>query len=585
MNSDLIASPAIYRLSISRFRGIEALDWWPAKGVNVILGGGDAGKSTILDAIALLLSPVNPSNLSDPDYHRRDVDAGFSIEAVLSLPPSSGINGQSKPSWPWEWNGKEAVAPNPDQEGGAGSAPVYVARVRGTEDLELVYELLQPDGSADSFPVALRRSIGLVRLAGDDRNDRDLRLVYGSALDRLLSDKGLRSRMASEVSKSDVKDELSESAQTALTDLDRTFQKESLPAKLDLAITGGQGASIASMIGLTADREGVQLPLASWGAGTRRLSALAIAEHNQGDAPIMLVDEVERGLEPYRQRPLVEKLETGSSQVFLTTHSPAAISAASKSNFWYMDHAGSVGPLDRSKIARHRETDPETFLSRLAIIAEGATEAGFVSALLARALNGDIRSFGIYISDGGGHETTLGLLEALAAGGLKFAGFADDEGKHPERWQRLRESLGPLLFRWSTGCIEENVIGATPESALEKLIVDPDGTKTGVRLRHLADRLEIQDKLFDAVRAAAGSNLKSLMINAALGSVPEGKESEKKIYKAHASNWFKSTEGGHELARKTFELGLWPALKPELLTFCNAVRTTVGLKPVSDLPA
>jgi hypothetical protein len=125
---------------------------------------------------------------------------------------------------------------------------------------------VQPDGSADSFPVALRRAIGLVRLSGDDRNDRDLRLVQGSALDRLLSDKSLRSRIASELGKNDVKNELSTEAQTALRNLNTAFESESLPAGLDLAITGGQGASITSMIGLTADRHGVQLPLASWGA-------------------------------------------------------------------------------------------------------------------------------------------------------------------------------------------------------------------------------------------------------------------------------------------------------------------------------
>jgi AAA15 family ATPase/GTPase len=32
--------------------------------VNVILGGGDVGKTTILEAIALLFSPVNPTMLS-----------------------------------------------------------------------------------------------------------------------------------------------------------------------------------------------------------------------------------------------------------------------------------------------------------------------------------------------------------------------------------------------------------------------------------------------------------------------------------------------------------------------------------------
>ncbi|MET4235658.1 hypothetical protein ABIA85_008973 [Bradyrhizobium sp. LA6.10] len=129
---------------------------------------------------------------------------------------------------------------------------------------KLAYEIVQPDGSADSFPVALRHAIGLVRLSGDDRNHRDLRFVQGSALDRLLSDKGLRSRMASELAKNHVKNELTTEAQIALENLDTAFQRESLPASLDLAITGGQGPSSASMIGLTA-----QLPLASWGAGTK----------------------------------------------------------------------------------------------------------------------------------------------------------------------------------------------------------------------------------------------------------------------------------------------------------------------------
>lgn len=81
------SAPAIYRLSIERFRGIKSLVWQPAKGVNVILGGGDVGKTTILDAIGLLLSPVNPANLADTDYHARDIAAGFVIEAVVSLPP------------------------------------------------------------------------------------------------------------------------------------------------------------------------------------------------------------------------------------------------------------------------------------------------------------------------------------------------------------------------------------------------------------------------------------------------------------------------------------------------------------------
>jgi hypothetical protein len=96
--------------------------------VNVILGGGDVGKTTILEAIALLLSPVNPTTLSDPDYHDRDIEAGFSIEAVLSLPVGAGMSSQMKPSWPWEWSGEEAAVPALEHDGklAANQSTVFV---------------------------------------------------------------------------------------------------------------------------------------------------------------------------------------------------------------------------------------------------------------------------------------------------------------------------------------------------------------------------------------------------------------------------------------------------------------------------
>lgn len=43
--------PTIYKLTIERFRGIKHLSWQPARGVNLILGGGDVGKTTILNGI------------------------------------------------------------------------------------------------------------------------------------------------------------------------------------------------------------------------------------------------------------------------------------------------------------------------------------------------------------------------------------------------------------------------------------------------------------------------------------------------------------------------------------------------------
>lgn len=583
MATPAVVAPMIYHLAISRFRGIETFSWNPARGVNVILGGGDVGKTTVLEAIALLLSPIQAA-VTDTDYTLRNEKDGFVVEAVMALPPASGIDDHTKLCLPWHWNGTDAVVPDIEGEAAVANEPVYRLRVRGTEDTEAVYEIVQPDGTTEHLPVGLRRKIGLVRLSGDDRNDRDLRLVQGSSLDRLLGDRALRTRLANHFAMDDVTEFLSPEGKAALGSLDESFKVEHLPNNLALAVTGSPGLNVAALIGLTAKRQEVPLPLASWGAGTRRLAALAIAETHQLDWPITVVDEIERGLEYYRLLRLLEKLQAGKSQVFLTTHSSTVIEASLGNGLWYIDHARKIGPLAAPKIAMHSARSPETFLSRLAVVAEGITEVGFVSVLLERALGSALKRHGVHVADGRGHEATLGLLEALGEGGLLFAGFADDEGgKHPSAWGRLKSRLGDLLFRWSSGCLEENVIGAIPEDKLAALIDDPTDEKTGMRLRTLQERLGTSGKDLAALRAVAGAGLKAVIIEAAMGQVPADKQSEAKPYKAHASTWFKSAGGGRELANKVFELGIWPALKPQLLPFCNAIRVALQLPEVPDI--
>ena len=70
--------------------------------------------------------------------------------------------------------------------------------------------------------------------------------MQGSALDRLLSDKTLRSRIATKLAETEVEEELSDDAKKALEDLDDTFEREKLPDCLELSVTGSPGASIAS---------------------------------------------------------------------------------------------------------------------------------------------------------------------------------------------------------------------------------------------------------------------------------------------------------------------------------------------------
>jgi putative ATP-dependent endonuclease of the OLD family len=579
----------ILKLKIDRFRGIETLDWNPSPRTNILLGGGDAGNTTILDAIALLLSPSNSLVVSEADYWQRKVEDEFVIQAVVALPASSGIGQQQKFAWPWEWNGSDAVPPTNDNgddvEGAPASGPpVYRLQVRGTAELEINWQIVQPNDETDPLSAAVRRNIGIVRLGGDDRNDRDLRLVYGSALDRLLADKGLRARIGKRVSEIDLAAHLGDEAKKALTKLDGTLKTEALPNGLDLALTSSQGLSIGALIGLMADlAPDVSLPLASWGAGTRRMTALQIAAASEVESSITVIDEIERGLEPYRQRKLVKSLQAQTAQCFITTHSATAINAADQTSLWYLDGAGHIGALPRAKIARQQDRDPETFLSRYAVIAEGPTELGFLSNMLRHAIDGSFADHGVRVCDGQGNPATLDLLEALADSGLAFGGFADNEGQASGRWAAVKAKMGDRLFQWTAGCTEENIIKLVPDDRLAELIAHSDAGVSAERRVTLAMRLGIEDKSLDAIRTAT-DDFRALLIAAATGS-KEGAHDEEaeKMWSRHGRRWFKSVAGGRELAEKMFVFGIWPSLTPALLPFFNAIRATLGQAAITDI--
>jgi putative ATP-dependent endonuclease of OLD family len=574
-----LETPHIKRLHIQRFRGIQSLVWHPDPAMNLILGGGNVGKTTILDAIALLLHPTNGHPLSDSDYWLRDVDSEFEVEAVISMPASSGMHTQNTMAWPWDWDANAKNASHPVDDDDAEHKPVFKVRVRGSSDLELIHEMLQPDGTTVSLSVAMRRAIGLVKLSGDDRNERDLRLIHGAGLDRLLNDKTLRGRMSRRFAEQGVNDDLSLDAQAKLIALDEIFRKRSLPTQLGIGFVGGNGLSINALVGLTSDKDGVALPLSSWGSGTRRLAALTIADSLQDKQPISVIDELERGLEPYRQRKLVVHLKAKATQIFITTHSATVLSAATGSALWYVDAEGKIGSLPVNKVSGLQKSDPEAFLARLAVIAEGITEIGFVSTLFDKYLDANWEDLGIRIVDANGNDHALKILEALSLGNLTFAGFADNEGTSTGSWQRVHERLGDLMFRWPEGCLEQYLIPLCSEAKLLKLIADPEGEMTGTRLSTLADLLQIKDRTYDAIVAKAaevGISMHNLIIQAALGKVPvalaDADVTVTKAFKGHPKVWFKSIEGGRELARKLHTLGIWPQVRNLLVPFLNAIR-------------
>lgn len=579
----------ILRLKIDRYRAFHKFDWFPKAGLNVILGGGDAGKTTILEAIALLLNPSNAALLSDNDYWRRQRKDGFFIGAVISLPPDSSIATQQRPAFPWEWDGRQACKPQESEDGEPArpvGPPVYKVSVRGSEELDLTYSIHNPNDTEDNFSPTLRREIGLVRLGGDDRNDRDLRLVQGSALDRLLSDRALRSRLTSTFSDVDMKAQLQGEGQEAMKQLDDMFGERALPHDLGLGLSAGQGQSISALIGLTAAIEESRLPLSSWGSGTRRLASLAVAQACRTGCPITLVDEAERGLEPYRQRKLVTGLAEGQSQVVMTTHSGPALSAAEPATVWYLSQSHVIAELSSPRSVQLQQRDPEAFLSRLTLVGEGPTEVGFIGAVLGREIATDLLDLGVRLCDGQGNTFTLELLEEFSRAKLGVAAFVDCEGDNIKRWSDLKTAMGDLLFQWPTGCTEANVIAHVPDDKLEALLVDPEDINTQPRLGTLVERLKVHAPQaefskhdFATIKAIAGDRLRALIVAAASGDPAGAPEKEAKTWKKHGKRWFKSLEGGRELAGKAYALGAMTELKTQLQPLFDALTLLIAKTP------
>src|SRR4051794_15745647 len=75
--------PRIRKIEIANFRALQAFAWTPLPRINCLIGPGDSGKSTILDAIDLCLGARRTAQFTDADFHNLDV--GSQIEITLTI--------------------------------------------------------------------------------------------------------------------------------------------------------------------------------------------------------------------------------------------------------------------------------------------------------------------------------------------------------------------------------------------------------------------------------------------------------------------------------------------------------------------
>lgn len=573
--------PSIRSLRIERFRGIERLEWQPAPGLNVIVGPGDTGKSTILEAIALLFSPAPNLGLTEFDYYGRDFSKGFVIEAVLAVGDARILKGDKFPLPPLRGWHNGNVVDLPDENG---AEAVLVCRLTATPEFETLYEVIAADGETRSaFSRPLRQRIGIMRLGVSERGERDLRLVQGGALDRFMQGHELRQSILQAILKTPIHDQLGEAPKEALGQIEKRFSEKNLPHPIRLGLVGTPGVSLAASVGLTVGASDESaLPLPSWGTGTRRFASLELASILAQSSTLAVVDEPEAGLEPYRQRSFIRELHSdGKRQAFITTHAPAVLSAAAGLDAvaWRINSAGSavaatktdavdapaeaksteeaaaefshqLAALATAKAKKFLRTHPEAVLARLPVICEGITEVGFATRLFVERFTDDFSSRGIFAVDAGGHDTALSICKAFIGAGISVAAVVDDEGHSSGGWDFVKGN--GVLLRWADGAaLEKAIIKALPDAEVPNVPVwaeEASGRDTKHYTAELRTALGIEDKTKTPEQLLADCG-REKFVEALLQVVCPPRKGDKK-----PSGWFKSFDGGFVLASKVLML-------------------------------
>lgn len=587
-----MASAIIRHLDIRRFRGVRSLSWSPHPQLNVIVGAADGGKSTLLEAIGLLFSPAPNYGLSEFDYHGRDVDAGFSIQAILSFSDIGVMRDEGFPAPPMQgWlNGK--LTDLPDE---AGAQPVLVCQLTGTPDQESHYEVIGAGGEIRApFSRAMRRRIGLARLGVADRGDRDIRLVQGGALDRYLQGQEVRQAVLQAVMKTPLHDQLNAGSKAALKAISEGFETRNLPHPVRLGLVGTPGVSLAASVGLTVGADDPNaLPLSSWGTGTRRLAALEISALGASAETIAVIDEPETGLEPYRQRVFIRDLAADGRQAFVTTHAPAVLAQASKatSQTWRMGEAPpSAAPLeDReegtvedsashalfvmagTELTQIAATQAEALFAKLPVVCEGVSEVGFATRILEHRFGEGFGCRGIYCLDTGGHFKALPICKALLAAGFAVAAIIDDEGKKSGSWATVSETAN--LLRWDNGMsLEAAVLSAMPDSQLRDVHLWCEQVTHRSAAHQLAEiRRELAAEKGLSVTEMFAYAGRESFLSAVLAAACPKPDANKK-----PRGWFKSFDGGYLLADKLLALSPAPDLMVKVDTFLASVETATA---------
>ena len=542
----------IRAVEIRNFRGIKALTWYPAPGINCLIGPGDSGKSSVLDSIDLCLGARRNIQFSDADFHLLDVETPIAIEVTLGELDDDLKNFDAYGMYVRGFN---ADARTIDDEPEVNLETVLTVKLTVAGDLEPQWSLVSARAEGQVRDLRWGDRIRLAPTRVGALADYHLGWRRGSVLNRVSEERADASAALAKAAR-DARASFGEQAQDQLAEtlgIVATKAKElgipvgeNIQAMLDAHSVSFSGGTISLH-----DEQGV--PLRGLGTGSTRLLIAGLQREAAAKSATILMDELEYGLEPHRIIRLLgylgAKEATPPLQVFMTTHSPVALRELSGDQLFVArrtkdGHGVSVvGTADdiQSTIRLY----PDAFLASSVIVCEGASEVGLVRGLdQYRAADGQdaITAQGIALADSGGGDADRPFKRAVAFHALGYGVIVvrDDDKQPTEEVEATFIDNGGRVVAWREGrALEDELFLSLTDSGVEKLL-------------DRAVELHGKELVNEHIKSASqnAKDLEGIRCEALLDEITlESRAILGKAARAKKAGWFKSVTWMEEVSR------------------------------------
>jgi len=541
------------RLTIKNFRGIKSCEWKIDKRLVALVGAGDSAKTTLLDAVGLVLSPNYSLQFTDADFYRFDTTKPVTIEAVVTELPDALVKESQL--------GKDRSGLMPD--GTLVHDPVdeadecLIVRLTVTSDLEPVWEVVRPESDEGrSVSASQRRQLGFFRLG--ERPDFHLRWGRGSALSGLTEGTEGASSVILDAQR-EARKAVFDAAPNALHAAAETAHSSarklgSAPfSNLRPGLEPGSAASAYALI-----LHDGEVPLSSFGLGTRRLTSLSVQDQAMAGGSIIAIDELEHGLEPHRLahalRYLKRRADAQELQVMLTTHSPITVETLAAEDLAVVRIDSETTtclavPDDLDNVQGAFRSAPSALLGRRILVGEGATEVGFLRGLLRHwdeeRLGGEeplVSAIGTVIVNGGGGTQPTQRAQNFQRLGYPTLLLMDNDDRAVDTEAAAAGTAGVTVERWTLGnALEDEIVQTMSVDGLQALVdlaVELRGEES-VRAA-IASRLGDKQLTGTGVskwQAEAGAD--ETILRTAVAGAAKGKKD---------NAWFKREDAGEALA-------------------------------------